>query len=270
MTPLRFTLHSAGIMAPGLLSLDELRTVNRGEAAYAHSPLQVPPPAKLPAQERRRASAAVRLVLACCEHACGSRGIAQDELYTVFATDEGTGEICQQMLDVLATTRQVSPLVFSNSVVNAPSGYFSIASGNRLSSTVVSLGLDSFAGGLLCAVTEAVTRQQPVLLACYDVPMTPPMDEVLPVREGIASAWVISSAGHESLPSLACFELALQPARGIEPSALPAWMPAAWQEHAAARALAALAMLDSPAGASMRFALGGQHMSLRLHDGGAQ
>jgi hypothetical protein len=33
-----------------------------------------------------------------------------ETLRSVFATDEGTGEVCQQMLEALATTRQVSPL----------------------------------------------------------------------------------------------------------------------------------------------------------------
>ena len=109
----------------------------------------------LPANERRRASQAVRLALACIEQALQASPFPVETLRSVFATDEGTGEVCQQMLEALATTRQVSPLLFPNSVHNAPSGYFSIAWRNRQPATVVSLGLESFASGLLCAVTEA-------------------------------------------------------------------------------------------------------------------
>ena len=46
-----------------------------------------------------------------------------------------------------------------NSVHNAPSGYFSIAYRNRQSATVVSLGLESFASGLLCAASEAAGQR---------------------------------------------------------------------------------------------------------------
>jgi hypothetical protein len=86
-------------------------------------------------------------------------------LRSVFATDEGTGEVCQQMLEALATTRQLSPLLFTNSVHNAPSGYFSIAGATSSRPPWSASGLESFACGLLCAVTDAIASRQPVLLA---------------------------------------------------------------------------------------------------------
>lgn len=271
MTALRFDLHSAGVLAPGIGSLAELRAIQRGEQAYAHAPLAVPSPAVLPAQERRRATAAVKLVLACAGAALEGCDLDPAHLPTVFATDEGTGEVCQQMLEALATTRQVSPLVFSNSVVNAPSGYLSIAFGNREPAIVVSLGLESFAGGLLCAVTEARARRKPVLFSCYDAAMTPPMDELLPIREATATAWVISSGLERPLKALASFELELQDAAAAQRcTALPSWMPAGWAGHASARALAALALLDGGADAQMAFAFANQSLALRRVAGEAE
>ena len=152
-----------------MTSLAQLRSICRNN----HFPmpaeaLQLPSPEMLPANERRRASQVVRLTQACIQQVLKDCPFPVESLRSVFATDEGTGEICQQVLQAVSTTRQVSPLVFSNSVQNAPSGYFSISWRNRQSSTVVSLGLESFASGLLCAVTEAITCEQPILLVAYD------------------------------------------------------------------------------------------------------
>jgi hypothetical protein len=146
--------------------------------------------------------------------------------------------------------------------VNAPSGYFGIAFGNRQSSTVVSFGLESFASGLLCAVTESNAHRRPVLFVCYDPPMTAPMDEVLPVREGTASAWVISCAPDPHLPALGSFQVSLAPAENVEASSLPAWMPQEWHANSSARGLAALTLLDREDDARLIFGLGHQALVL--------
>jgi hypothetical protein len=264
MSRLVFTLHAAAVIAPGLESLDALRAVSRGTAPYVHAPVQLPSPAMLPAQERRRASQAVRLVLACVEQALGASPFPADGMRSVFATDEGTGEVCQQMLETLATTRQLSPLLFANSVVNAPSGYFSIAWRNRMPATVVSLGLESFASGLLCAVTECLSSPAPVLLVVYDPPMTTPMNELLPIHEATATAWIISSGlPSGELPQLGAFKLSIDDPAGRAPSPLPEWMPAQWNHHASARALAALCLLDADSEDVGRFTLGGRLLNLQ-------
>src|SRR5690606_23286141 len=163
--------------------------------------------------ERRRTSQVVRLILACIEQTLQSSPFPGDTIRSVFATDEGTGEVCQQLLGALATTRQISPLLFPNSVLNAPSGYFSIAWRNRQPITVVSQGLQSFAGGLLCAVTETVATRQPVLLVAYDPAMTSPLNELLPVTEPTATAWILSAAlVPEDIELLGSFALNLEPA----------------------------------------------------------
>ena len=182
MIPLNFHFHAAGVIAPGMTSLAQLRSICRvNQTPVLTDVLQLPIPEMLPANERRRASQVVRLTQTCIQQALESCPFPVESLRSVFATDEGTGEVCQRVLEAVTTTRQVSPLIFSNSVQNAPSGYFSISWHNRQSSTVVSLGLESFASGLLCAVTEAIACEQPVLLVAYDPPMTTPMDELLPI-----------------------------------------------------------------------------------------
>jgi hypothetical protein len=269
---LNFHLHAVGVTAPGMTSLAELRSICRG-GRYPPSvaPLQLPSPAMLPANERRRASQVVRLTQACIEQALRDSPFPVGSLRSVFATDEGTGEICQQVLLAVATTREVSPLVFANSVQNAPSGYFSIAWDNQQSSTVISLGLESFASGLLCAVTEAIASKQPVLLVAYDPAMTAPMDDLLPIREATATAWVISGGALVAgVPALGSFAVRLEHNGAHEPTPFPGWLPPQWAVHSSAVALAALGLLEAPAGAVYRTPLGAQTLCLLQLPGDTQ
>lgn len=218
---LRFDLIGAGVLAPGIDSIDRL--IERAESALAASRngtgttcdtfasdgsgppdaksthaddmmderFDLPSPIRLPANERRRTSAVARLVLGCAEQALSQRPESSAEAHLVFAADEGVGDVSQQMLDSLARDRPLSPLVFANSVHNAPSGYVSIAHGNQRPASSLSLGRQSFACGLLCAVTEAKTSGQPVLFMNYDSPMPMPMRSLLPIAHASASAWLI-------------------------------------------------------------------------------
>ena len=248
-----------------MTSLAQLRSICRdNQPPLSAEALQLPSPEMLPANERRRASQVVRLTQACIQQVLIDCPFPVESLRSVFATDEGTGEICQQVLQAVTTTRQVSPLVFSNSVQNAPSGYFSISWRNRQSSTVVSLGLESFASGLLCAVTEAITCEQPILLVAYDPAMTAPMDEILAIREATATAWIISSgAKNDSTPVLASFALELENAGNHTASAWPNWLPTRWSTHSSASALAALGLLEAPTQTTYRTPLGAQLLCLK-------
>lgn len=264
MSRLSFDLHAAGVLAPGLGCLDDLKAACRsGELREAVQPPVLPGPDVLPANERRRASQVVRLTLACIGQALASSPFEPDLLRSVFATDEGSGEICQQMLEALVTTRQLSPLLFSNSVLNAPSGYFSIGYRNRQSATVVSVGLESFAAGLVCAVTEASSSGQPVLLVSYDARMTAPMDELLPIGSSTASAWVLSAGTERQAPKLASFALDIDEARDVDPTPLPGWIPAAWRGQSSAFAFAALGLLEQREDAELLLRWSGLMLSVR-------
>lgn len=265
VSTLNFHLHAAGVLAPGITSLAQLRSICRSnQSPVSIEALQLPSPEMLPANERRRASQVVRLTQACIQQVLENCPFPVESLRSVFATDEGTGEVCQQILQAVTTTRQVSPLIFSNSVQNAPSGYFSISWRNRQSSTVVSLGLESFASGLLCAVTETIACEQPVLLVAYDPAMTAPLDELLSIREATATAWIISNkAKSDSASRLGSFALRLEPAGIHKPSAWPVWLPTRWAAHSSASALAALSLLEAPTDATHRMTFGSQHLCLQ-------
>jgi hypothetical protein len=168
------------------------------------------------------------------------------------------------MFETLSGTQQVSPLTFPNSVHSATAGYFSIGYQNHQPSTVLSRGNESFAAGLLCAVTEALTTGEPVLFVCFDPAMTGLMQEVLPITQPTACVWLLSagdlSAGNQNLPALALFVLTLE--SGRRPAPLPDWLPANWAPNATAQGFAALSLLETPAYTSYSLALGMQTLTL--------
>ena len=270
-----FALYSAGVLAPGVSSLSELLMLFRTGEPGAFRPRVLPSPTMLPANERRHASQVVRLVLACAEQAMLTSPYPPDQLRCVFASDEGTGEVCQQMLEALATTRQVSPLLFANSVHNAPSGYLAIAYQNREPAVSVSMGCESFASGLLCAVSEAATSGQPVLFLAYDPPLAEPMRSLLPIEEGTATAWIMTcgtrseacNAGIRSPAQtpLGTFEVRLRPAGTSSDCAPPDWLPLSWRANSSVQAFAVLALLADGRG-NCEFALGAQRVSVTLVD----
>jgi hypothetical protein len=263
MHSLAIQLHAAAVVAPGFSSLAELRAAARsGQRPATPARLELPSPQSLPPTERRRASQVVRLALSCIERVLRESPFAVESLRSVFATDEGSGEISQQMLEALATTRQVSPLLFTNSVINAASGYFSIARRNREPATVISMGTESFAGGLLCAASEAETAGQPVLLVAYDAVMSAPMDELLPLAEPCASAWIISAAASTDAPSLGSFALRCD-ASAEAATAPPGWLPQQASAQSSSAALAALGLLEAGDDGVCRWPLGGVMLTLR-------
>jgi len=264
---MRFDLFAAGALAPGIGSLNELLALQRAPHAADGATLTLPSPQALPANERRRASQVVRLTLACAEQALQTSPFAIDQLRMVFASDEGTGEVCQQMLEALATTREISPLVFHNSVHNAPSGYFSIGYKNRQSALSVSLGRESFASGLLCAVSEALSTGQPVLYLNYDAPMQQPMRSLLGVEHASATAWIIAASGQVSgHAALGTFETSLHEASGDAGEPAAAWLPHAWAHNSSAQGFIALGLL-ADAQAACEFPLGAQRLRLARVDG---
>jgi hypothetical protein len=250
-------------LAPGLSSLSDFRDFCTGQKKINISdPLILPAPAALPSNERRRSSRPVRLTLACLEQLVLQGYPLLGDLRSVFATDDGVGEINQQIFDVLATTRQISPLVFPNSVHSAVAGYFSIAHKNQKSATHVSRGVESFAAGLLCAVTDAFIFSESILFVCFDPAMTDPMHEVLPITQPTASVWLISS-GESSGPLVARFTLVLE-SDNYSGSPLPSWLPQEWVHNSTAYGYGALNLIEQPPGSFYRLQYGVQTLRLSV------
>lgn len=116
---------------------------------------------------KRRLSPLTRMMLRVaydCAH-----GVSDARI--VFASRHGELVRTTKMLNSLAVREELSPMLFSMSVLNASAGLFSILEKNTAPSTAVSAGCASFGYGLLEACLQlAQNPAQPVLLVYADEP----------------------------------------------------------------------------------------------------
>lgn len=170
-----FGIGGIGFIAPGLPSWQAALAVLRGERQYNPAPLQKPVPALLPANERRRVSPMVKLCLMAAEEAMP---IADEQPPLAGAVFSSSSSDLQMAHKICTAARlpghPVSPTDFHNSVHNAASGYWSIATGQRVPTSSITAGGASFSAGLLDAVTMLQTGAGSVLLVCFEWPPSAP------------------------------------------------------------------------------------------------
>lgn len=175
-----------------------------------------PAPALLPAAERRRAPDTVAIALEVAAAAVLQSKIDPRELLSVFTSAHGDSAINDALCRTLATDPHLlSPVKFHNSVHNAASGYWGIATGCRQASTAVSAFDCSFAAGLLEALTQCAADDRPVLLVGYDIPAAGALASTNESRGLLAVALVLSL--HRSARSIATlgWSLASGPTRRL-------------------------------------------------------
>ena len=190
---IRVWVDGVGLLGPGMASWAESRAVLSGEAPYVSSPTVLPPPELLPPAERRRASRIVKAALAVGLEACREADMEPGTLANVFASSGGDGHNCHALCELLATDdRQISPTRFHNSVHNAASGYWSIATGATPPAQVLGAYDASFAAGLLEAMNQVEAGGQPVLLVACDSEYPEPLNTKRPIQDTGALAIVLS------------------------------------------------------------------------------
>jgi hypothetical protein len=126
------------------------------------------------------------------------------QLATVFTSSGGDGVNCHEICATLASSdRSISPTRFHNSVHNAPSGYWSIATGAMTPSSVLCAHDGSFSAGLLEAMTQVATENRSVLLLAYDTRYPEPLFGVRPIPDAYGVALLLSPvAGPRSVARL--------------------------------------------------------------------
>jgi Beta-ketoacyl synthase, N-terminal domain len=182
-------VEGIAILAPGLPGWAAARAVLAGEKTYEPVPLAPPVADLLPAVERRRTGTMVKLALAVGHDALTSAARPVDSVATVFASSSGDGDVINDICITLAgSDRQVSPTRFHNSVHNAPSGYWGIATHSHHPSTSL-CGFDwSFPIGLLEAAAQLHVDRPEVLLVAYDAPYPEPLRSVRRVIQPFGAA----------------------------------------------------------------------------------
>lgn len=199
MRGLSAAIKHVALLGPGLASWDQARSVLTGAAPYAPAPTVIPPPALLPANERRRSGQSVRIALAV-----GGQPAAP--IATVFASSTADGDNCHAICEQLAgEDRLISPTRFHNSVHNAPAGYWSIATHDMSPSTSLCAYDGSFAAGLLEACALVRSSGAPVLLVAYDATYPEPLRAKRPVPDAFGVALTLAPAAGAA--GLTCIEL---------------------------------------------------------------
>jgi hypothetical protein len=191
-------IEGVGLAGPGLAGWKDARYTLAGHMPYAPHPTTIPMPDALPAVERRRAGKSVRLALAVGIEAAADAGRPARDLAAVFTSSTGDGDILHAICEALASDdRLISPTRFHNSVHNAPSGYWGIATGAMQSADSLAAFDASFAAGLLEAAGRlAAQPSQPVLLIAYDAPYPEPLHATRPLPDSFAVALVVSSPAY--------------------------------------------------------------------------
>ena len=202
-------IESVAFWAPSLPGWTVARAAFRGEGDSVSPPARRPAPELLPAAERRRAPDTVALALEVAARAVEESGIGAEDLLSVFTSAHGDLAINDCVCSTLVTAPTLlSPTKFHNSVHNAASGYWGIATGCRQASTAVSAFECSFAAGLLEALTQCAADEQPVLLVGYDIAACGPLLSTNESRGLLAAALVL--APHPGARSLARVDWALK------------------------------------------------------------
>lgn len=203
-------VEGIGLCGPGLTSWGQGAPVLTGREPYMPAPPAVPTRQLLPPAERRRAAPSVRLALAVGQAAMAHSGCDASKVSTVFASSGGDGETIHAILEVLTSAqKEVSPTRFHNSVHNAASGYWAIATRCRKPSTALCAYDCGFAAGLLEAGTRVVADQEVVALIAHDQAYPKPLDFVRPIHSAFGVGLVLSPAQTER--SIARLEIGLCP-----------------------------------------------------------
>jgi Beta-ketoacyl synthase, N-terminal domain len=193
MTPLIAYIEGIGVLGPGLADWPSAAAVLAGKAPYVAAPTVLPAPLSLPAAERRRTVAVVKLALAIGFEATTRAGVERRALPTVFASSGGDGHNCHEICQALAgSDRQLSPTRFHNSVHNVGAGYWSIAAEATAAASVLCAFDASFVAGLLEALAQIATERTPLLLLAYDTQYPEPLHNKRPLLDAFGVALVLA------------------------------------------------------------------------------
>lgn len=191
-----------GLWAPGFAS-PEAWLENRPDPTVTR-----PSCAMLRTRIGRYASLVARQAVAALEQINARTGVDLSQLPTVFGSAYGEIQTAFDQLDMIELEGVPSPARFKNSVHNAASGHFSIATHNMCFTTAIAAGGETFAmclleawawleanrGSILVALTEeslprhlsTVGRYDPLGLAfhlCADPPGTGTMGTLFDLRQ---------------------------------------------------------------------------------------
>ncbi len=188
-----FKITAASILAPGICGVEEFIRYQETGAEIAQGGIDLSRYLPQRPADARRASKAAKIVAHLYQQMCAEsqQSFSGSHDIVLCASDEGTGNVCNDMLRQISSEHEVSPLTFTYSVHNAPLGYLSIDQKVRGDGYSVSMGLDTFPAALLSAVSLAHTENASVLLIAYDVAPQSPFSELVQIHTELAIGFLI-------------------------------------------------------------------------------
>jgi hypothetical protein len=168
---MKIALKSIGVLTHGIENYQQacnfLSTSENYDSLLAKE-LKLKPLEKLPANERRRLSAHLKLSL---NVAMQHKNITNTRV--IFASCDGDTNIADKLCTSIATyDKLISPMAFHNSVHNAAIGYLSIAlSSNAAMNSISCSYKNMFTTALIEVATKIKIHQKPVLLILADSPI---------------------------------------------------------------------------------------------------
>ena len=201
-------INGIGLVGPGLIDWPSGQAMLLGNSLYQTEPTVIPLPTLLPAAERRRSGALVRLTLAAGLEAAAAAAMDAALLPCVYTSSSGDGQNCNEICQTLASDdRHISPTRFHNSVHNAAAGYWSIATGAMTPISVLCAFDAGFGAGLLEALAQVVADDVATLLIACDTPYPEPLHHVRPIPDAFGVAMVLAPVASQH--SLAKIQVSL-------------------------------------------------------------
>jgi hypothetical protein len=223
MNALKVYVNGVGLCGPGLADWPAARDVFTGNAAYQRTRTALRAPEALPPAERRRVGSAIKLSMGIGFEAVRNTGADAAKLATVFSSTGGDCDNCHALTEALASEdRQVSPTRFHNSVHNAPSGYWSIATGCMAASTSLCAYDGTFGAALLESAAQVASGGEDHLLIAYDTAYPEPLYRCRPLIDAFGVAMVLSAEPREGTLGALTISLVGEQPTPLEDEALEA------------------------------------------------
>jgi hypothetical protein len=156
-------------------------------------------PTLIPARERRRAPQSVNMAVEVMNQACGMAAMRPTDVAVVFSSSMGDMQITDYLCHTLSKTpRLVSPTRFHNSVHNAPTGYWSIATQSHAASSAISAFSNTAPMAFLEAAIQASVEGIPVLVVTQEGAAVPALRDSCPSNHPFSAALLLTPAGYRA------------------------------------------------------------------------
>ena len=155
------------------------------------------PPALILAREGRRAPQSVKMAVEVMSQACEMASISPTDVAVVFSSSMGDMQITDYLCHPLsAPPRLVSPTMFHNSVHNAPTGYWSIATQSHAPASAISAFSNTAPMAFLEAAIQVAEEGNPVLLVTQEGVAVPALRDSCPSNHPFSAALLLAPPGY--------------------------------------------------------------------------